>query len=110
VNCISRPPRGRCLRTRQGLVPSPPWAERRNVRSAYGLEHTGDRYELLRDGAIVRSELHERSPATRSYTRDGIAALVRGAGFADVRLVSGFTDHPAGADDTLFCVIARRGA
>jgi SAM-dependent methyltransferase len=76
--------------------------------AATELEHTADRYELVRDGAVVRSELHERSPATRSYTQPAIAELCRSAGFADVRLVSGFTDQPVKPDDTLFCVIARR--
>ena len=84
---------------------------RRWVRGRYDaateLEHTADRYELLRDGEVVRTELHERSPATRSYTQSGIAELVRAAGFADVRLVSGFTDEPVRLEDTLFCVVAR---
>jgi hypothetical protein len=87
---------------------------RRWSRSRYDqatqLEHTADRYELLRDGEVVRSELHERSPATRSYRQDGIAELVRGAGFVDVGLVSGFSDQPVRPEDTLFCVEARKPA
>jgi ubiquinone/menaquinone biosynthesis C-methylase UbiE len=87
---------------------------RRWSRSRYDpatqLEHTVDRYELVRDGEVVRSELHERSPATRSYTQDGIAELVRGAGFVDVELVSGFSDQPVRPEDTLFCLQARKPA
>jgi SAM-dependent methyltransferase len=87
---------------------------RRWSRSRYDaateLEHTGDRYELVRDGEVVHTELHERSPATRSYTQAAIAELGRAAGFEDVRVVSGFTDQPVKPDDTLFCVVARRPA
>jgi SAM-dependent methyltransferase len=86
---------------------------RRWLRSRFDaatrLEHTVDRYELVRDGEVVRSELHERSPATLSYTQPAIAELCRAAGFADVRLVSGFTDQPVKPEDTLFCVVAERG-
>jgi SAM-dependent methyltransferase len=74
------------------------------------LEHTADRYELLAGDEVVESELHERSPATRSYGQDEIAELVGGVGFVDVRLVSGFSDEPARPADTLFCVEARRPA
>ena len=85
---------------------------RRWSRSRYDpttqLEHTADRYELLEGDQIVQSELHERSPATRSYTQGGIAELVARSGFADVRLVSGFSDQPVKPDDTLFCVEARK--
>jgi hypothetical protein len=85
---------------------------RRWTKSRYDaatqLEHTADRYELLRDGEVVQTELHERSPATRSHSQEGIVELVRAAGFADVRLVSGFTDEPVKPEDTLFCVIGRR--
>lgn len=99
------PKRGQAIRPDGLLVRR--WSRSR-FDPATQLDHTADRYELLRDGEVVRTELHERSPATRSYTQDAIADLVRRAGFADVRLVSGFTDEPVKPDDTLFCVIARR--
>ena len=85
---------------------------RRWSRSRYDpttqLEHTADRYELLEGGRVVQSELHERSPATRSYTQEGIRQLVAAAGFPEVRLVSGFSDEPVKPEDTLFCVEARK--
>src|SRR5207245_10202124 len=97
---------------REGTRPQDGLLVRRWSRSRYDpatqLEHTADRYELVRDGEVVRSELHERSPATRSYTQDGIAEVVRAAGFVDVGLVSGFSDQPVGPADTLFCVEARK--
>jgi ubiquinone/menaquinone biosynthesis C-methylase UbiE len=96
------------IRPEDGLV------VRRWTRSRYDqttqLEHTADRYELVRDGQIVESELHERSPATRSYTQPALAELAEAAGLVDVRLVSGFTDQPVKPDDTLFCLIGRRAA
>jgi hypothetical protein len=33
------------------------------------LEHTEDRYEVVRDGVILSNEYHSRSPATREYTQ-----------------------------------------
>jgi ubiquinone/menaquinone biosynthesis C-methylase UbiE len=97
---------------RERIRPDDGLLVRRWTRSRFDvatqLEHTADRYDLLRDGEVVRTELHERSPATRSYTRETIAELCRESGFADVRLVSGFTDQPAEPADTLFCVVARR--
>jgi SAM-dependent methyltransferase len=76
------------------------------------LEHTEDRYEVMVDGAIVATELHERSPAARWYTQADAIALYRDAGFADVRLARGFTEEPATAEDerlfTAFGVRAER--
>jgi SAM-dependent methyltransferase len=84
------------------------WLRERYDRAAQ-LEHTEDRYELLRDGVVVHQELHSRSPATRSYSQAQAVALYRAAGFVDVHPVSGFTDAPATrADDALFCVLGRR--
>jgi SAM-dependent methyltransferase len=86
---------------------------RRWIRTRYDhdaqLEHEENRYELLRDGAVVHEELHQRSPNVRWYTQEQTVSLCRAAGFADVRLTSGFTLDPARPEDTTFCVIARRG-
>ena len=84
---------------------------RRWLKSQYDeatqLVHTEDRYELLKDGQILVSETHRRSPATRGYSLGQIVELVRAGGFDEVRTVSGFSDEPASDDDELFCVIAR---
>jgi hypothetical protein len=63
------------------------------------LEHTQDRYELVRDGAVVTSEEHQRSPATRGYTQAQVIALFEGAGFHQVQLLEGFTTEPVVSDD-----------
>jgi hypothetical protein len=86
---------------------------RRWTRSCYDrvaqLEHTQDRYEVLRGDNVVVSELHSRSPATRWYTRAQAAALYRDGGSSTVRAVSGFTDQrPPAADDRLFTVFGHR--
>jgi SAM-dependent methyltransferase len=72
------------------------------------LEDTEDRYEVLRDGEVVASEHHSRSPATRQYTQDQAIELFRAAGFADIHLVSAFTEQPATRADGIFSVFGTR--
>jgi ubiquinone/menaquinone biosynthesis C-methylase UbiE len=85
---------------------------RRWLKSTYDpeaqLEHTQDRYELVKDGQVVAREEHRRSPATRGYTLAQITEMMQSAGFQEVRAVSGFSAEPASADDGLFCVFATR--
>lgn len=85
---------------------------RRWTRSTYDLiqqlEHTDDRFELLRDDEVITSERHTRSPATRWYTQEQAIALYRDAGFTDIRVVSGFSHQPATPKETLFSVSGRR--
>jgi ubiquinone/menaquinone biosynthesis C-methylase UbiE len=72
------------------------------------LEHTEDRYEVIRGGEVVEAEHQVRSPATRWYTQPQVVELYTAAGFADVRLVRGFTDVPATEADTIFSAFGRR--
>lgn len=72
------------------------------------LEHTEDRYEKIVDGQVVRSEVHTRSPATRSYTQDQAVQLFERAGFTDVSVLKAFADTPAGRSDMLFVIRAFR--
>jgi ubiquinone/menaquinone biosynthesis C-methylase UbiE len=85
---------------------------RRWLNSTYDpvaqLEHTEDRYELVKDGEVVASEVYRRSPATRGYTLDQITEMMNSAGFEEVRAVSGFSTEIASADDSLFCVFGTR--
>jgi len=74
------------------------------------LEHTEDRYEKIVDGQVVRSEVHTRSPATRSYTQDQAVQSFEKAGFVDVKVLKGFADVPAGRSDALFVIRAFRPA
>jgi len=85
---------------------------RRWARSDYDptaqLEHTEDRYELVKDGEVITSELYRRSPATRAYTLDQITDMLVKTGYVNTRAVSGFTGQPASADDEIFCIFGER--
>jgi SAM-dependent methyltransferase len=85
---------------------------RRWLRSRFDpetqLEHTEDRYELIVDGEVVRSEYDERSPATREYTLDQATQLYEHAGLTDVHATSGFTFETASAEDGVFCMLGVR--
>jgi SAM-dependent methyltransferase len=85
---------------------------RRWARASYDpaaqLEHTEDRYELVRDGEVITSEVYRRSPATRGYALDQISGMLVETGYVNIRAVSGFTSEPASPDDKLFCIFGRR--
>jgi SAM-dependent methyltransferase len=69
------------------------------------LEHTIDRYEIIRDGQVLESEEHNQSPATRSYTPQQAIALYQEAGFEDIQVFHEFTFEPVNPEDTTFCVL-----
>jgi hypothetical protein len=96
----------------EAVRPSDGTAFRRRSRSTFDmaqqLESTEDEYELVRHGQVVAAEAHAQAPATRWYTQAQARALLEAAGFADVRLTSGFTPAPATPADTLFCAVATR--
>jgi hypothetical protein len=72
-------------------------------------EHTEDIYQVLIEGEVVAVEHHRRSPASRSYTQSQACALFEGAGFMGVRVMRGFTEEAATAEDMLFTVIGVKG-
>jgi ubiquinone/menaquinone biosynthesis C-methylase UbiE len=72
------------------------------------LEHTIDRYEILRDGQVIASEEHHQSPATRSYTQQQAIALYEEAGFKDIQVFHEFTFETVRPEDTTFCVLGFR--
>jgi len=69
------------------------------------LEHTVDRYEIIRDGQVVTSEEHRQSPATRSYTQEQAIALYQEAGLKDIQVLREFTFEPAKLEDMTFSVL-----
>jgi len=85
---------------------------RRWTRSTYHLpqqlEDTEDRYEVVREGKIIASELYTRSPATRWYTQEQAIHLYDEAGFTNIRIVSEFSQVPASQEDTIFSILAAR--
>ena len=72
------------------------------------LEHEENRYEILRDDLIIRTELHARSPAVRWYSQAQAIACFEEAGFKSASAMSGFTFDPASPRDTTFCVVGSR--
>lgn len=85
---------------------------RRWIRTRYDhdeqLEHEENRYEVLRDGVVVATEEHGRSPAVRWYSQSQATAMVEQAGFTDVKIAAGDTLDPATPDDLRFKLFATR--
>jgi ubiquinone/menaquinone biosynthesis C-methylase UbiE len=85
---------------------------RRWTRSTFDLaqqlENTEDRYEVLRDGAVVATELHVRSPATRWYTQQQALHFYQDAGFTKMQILKGFSQEPASPEDTVFSILGIR--
>jgi len=85
---------------------------RRWTRSTYHLpqqlEDTEDRYEVVREGKIIASELYTCSPATRWYTQEQAIHLYDEAGFTNIRIVSEFSQVPASQEDTIFSILGAR--
>lgn len=72
------------------------------------LEHTEDRYEVIKEGETIFTEVHRRSPGTREYTQQQATDLYHQAGFVNIGLFSGFTRQPAHSEDELFVVMGQR--
>jgi len=85
---------------------------RRWIRARYDheaqLEHEENRYEVLRDGVIIETEHHQRSPCVRWHSQSQAAACFERAGFAEVTLTSESTFDPATPEDISFKVFGRR--
>lgn len=75
-----------------------------------GCESTEDVYQVIAGGKVMAEEIHQRSPATRSYTQAQARALFEAAGLVNVRVYHEFTFEPANPEDTLFCLVGERPA
>jgi SAM-dependent methyltransferase len=73
------------------------------------VEHTEDRYEIVRDGVVLAAEEHRRSPATRWYRHDQIRALYSEAGFVDLQLTREWSGEPASPEDRVITAVGTRG-
>jgi ubiquinone/menaquinone biosynthesis C-methylase UbiE len=82
------------------------WSRSR-THPAEQLQDAEDRYEVIVDGEIVRTETHVQAPEVRWYTQEQIRQLLTEAGFTNVQIYSGFTREPAAAEDGLFTVVAQ---
>lgn len=75
-----------------------------------GCDHTEDRYQKIIGGEVVAEELHQQSPATRSYTQAEARDLFKRAGFVDVQLYREFTFDPVTPEDRGFTVVGQKPA
>ena len=69
------------------------------------MEDTRDTWEVIKDGQVIESEVHEQAPATRSFTQAEAVELFEQAGFKNIQVLSGFTFEPVKPEDTLFSMI-----
>ena len=69
------------------------------------LEHSIDRYEIIRDGQVIASEEHRQSPATRSYTQEQAIDFIRKQVSKIFRYLREFTFEPAKPEDMTFSVL-----
>jgi ubiquinone/menaquinone biosynthesis C-methylase UbiE len=69
------------------------------------LQHTEDRYELVRDGRVIQSETYRASPFLTWYTLEEALEQLHSAGFINVRAHSDFKVEPASANDENFVVL-----
>ena len=72
------------------------------------LQHTEDRYEVLKDGQVIESESYLASPFLTWYSLDEALALMEEAGFVDARAHSDFKFEAATEEDTSFIVLAKK--
>lgn len=85
---------------------------RRYIRNRYDLEnqleHTEERYDVLRDDKVVHSEYNSRSPATRWYTQSEATEMYKGAGFTNIRVFKANTWETAPDEYSYFSVLGIR--
>jgi ubiquinone/menaquinone biosynthesis C-methylase UbiE len=71
-------------------------------------EHTEDLYQKIIGDTVVMEELHQRSPATRSYSQSQVKELFEKAGFQNVQLFSEFTFDLVKPEDRLFVIVGKK--
>ncbi len=99
-------PRGEKVRPEDGAL------VRRRSRARYEpdaqLEHTEDRYEVVRDGEVIAVEEHRRSPATRWYTHAQVRDFYAEAGFVDVQLFREWSREPGSPEDRVILAVGTK--
>jgi ubiquinone/menaquinone biosynthesis C-methylase UbiE len=74
------------------------------------LQSAEDRYEVIIEDRIVRTETHSQTPEVRWYTQDQAVQLFHEAGFVNIQLGDGFSRRAAPANATLFSLTGERPA
>ncbi|HLC03641.1 MAG TPA: hypothetical protein VJK02_11435 [Anaerolineales bacterium] len=95
VEEATRPPDGATLRR---------WF-RRTYDVSNQLQHTQDRYEIIRDEEMLETEFHEAAPYLTWHLVSEALALVENAGFVDLSAKSDLTPEPATDVDTSYVVL-----
>lgn len=72
------------------------------------LEHVEGRFEVIRNGVVIKSEHHVQSPATREYSREQALELFIKTGFIDIRIYKGFTRQLTSSEEELFTIVGKR--
>ena len=72
------------------------------------LQHTEDRYEVVKHGKVVQSETYISSPFLTWYSLQEALGLLESCGFQNVRAHSDFKFEPATDQDTSFIVLGNR--
>jgi hypothetical protein len=73
-------------------------------------EHTEDLYQKIIGDQVVMEEMHQRSPATRSYSQSQVKELFDRAGFQNIHLLSEFTFEAVKPEDRLFVIIGQKSS
>jgi SAM-dependent methyltransferase len=76
----------------------------------YRLQHTQDRYEILRDGEIIHWETYTSSPCLTWYKASEALRYLEEAGFVEVRAHSDFKFEPATDEDKSYIVLGIRSS
>jgi ubiquinone/menaquinone biosynthesis C-methylase UbiE len=72
------------------------------------IQHTEDRYEIIKDGKIIHSESYISSPFLTWYKCSEALEHLRQAGFSGVNAHSNFKPEPATDEDTSYVVLGKR--
>ncbi len=72
------------------------------------IQHTEDRYEIIKDDKIIHSETYLSSPFLTWYKCSEALEYLIQAGFTDVHAHSDFKFEPATDDDTSYIVIGKK--
>jgi ubiquinone/menaquinone biosynthesis C-methylase UbiE len=71
-------------------------------------EHTEDLYQKIIGDTVVMEELHQRSPATRSYRQSQARELFERVGFQNIQLFHEFTFDAVRPEDHLFVIVGQK--
>ena len=72
------------------------------------IQHTEDRYEIIKEGQIIQSETYVSSPYLTWYKCSKAMEYLKQVGFSNVHAHSDFKPEPATDEDTSYIVLGKR--